>query len=74
MSEDINNKEYRQKVLKELIGELHKGKTVEEVKSRFQEVIKDISPACCLPRLQIHSSATIFRMPATPVFSSKPGG
>jgi DUF438 domain-containing protein len=43
MSEIINNREYRQKVLKELIGELHAGKTVEEVKPRFEELIKGVS-------------------------------
>lgn len=43
MSEMINNREYRQKVLKELIGELHQGKSAEEVKSRFQELIQGIS-------------------------------
>ncbi|NLK85965.1 MAG: DUF438 domain-containing protein [Clostridiaceae bacterium] len=43
MSEFINNREYRQKILKELIMELHNGKTVDEVKPRFQELIKDIS-------------------------------
>ncbi|HKL79588.1 MAG TPA: DUF438 domain-containing protein [Mobilitalea sp.] len=44
MSEYINNREYRQKVLKELIMELHDGKSVEEVKERFSELIKGISP------------------------------
>jgi len=44
MSEVINNREYRQKVLKELIMELHNGKSVEEVKSRFEKLIKGISP------------------------------
>ena len=43
MSEIINNREYRQKVLKELIMELHAGKSVEEVKSRFEELIKGVS-------------------------------
>lgn len=43
MSGEINNREYRQKVLKELIMELHNGKSVEEVRERFQELIKDIS-------------------------------
>jgi DUF438 domain-containing protein len=43
ISEIINNREYRQKVLKELIMELHSGKTVDEIKPRFQELIKDIS-------------------------------
>ncbi|NLK98395.1 DUF438 domain-containing protein [Defluviitalea saccharophila] len=42
MSEVINNREYRQKVLKELIGELHKGKTVDEVKPRFEKLIEGI--------------------------------
>lgn len=40
MSELINNREYRKQVLKELIGELHKGKTIDEVKSRFEELIE----------------------------------
>lgn len=43
MSEMINNREYRQKVLKELIGELHGGKKTEDVKKRFGELIKGIS-------------------------------
>lgn len=44
MSEYINNREYRQKVLKELIKELHNGKSVEEVKPRFEKLIEGISP------------------------------
>lgn len=43
MSEYINNREYRQKVLKELIGELHNGKSVEEVQERFHELVEGIS-------------------------------
>ncbi len=43
MSEMINNREFRQKVLKELITELHNGKTVEEVKPRFEHLIQGIS-------------------------------
>lgn len=43
MSEQINNREYRQKVLKELIMELHSGKSVEEVKERFATLIEGIS-------------------------------
>ncbi|MDQ7092305.1 DUF438 domain-containing protein [Desulfosporosinus sp. PR] len=43
MSDMINNREYRQKVLKELISELHNGKNVEDVKPRFEELIKGIS-------------------------------
>ncbi len=44
MSEMINNREYRQKVLKELILELHAGKSVDEVKPRFEKLIQGISP------------------------------
>jgi DUF438 domain-containing protein len=43
VSEMINNREFRQKVLKEIIRELHDGKTVEEVKPRFEELIKGVS-------------------------------
>jgi DUF438 domain-containing protein len=43
MSEYINNREYRQKVLKELILELHSGKSVEEVKERFGKLIEGVS-------------------------------
>jgi DUF438 domain-containing protein len=45
MSELINNREYRQKVLKELIMELHDGKPVEEVKERFAKLIEGVSVA-----------------------------
>lgn len=44
MSEYINNREYRQKVLKEIITKLHNGKSVEEVKSEFEKLIEGISP------------------------------
>jgi len=43
MSELLNNRAYRQKVLKELITDLHKGKSVEEVKSRFAKLIEGIA-------------------------------
>lgn len=43
MSELINNREHRQKLMKEVIKELHEGKTVEEVKAKFAEAIKGIS-------------------------------
>jgi len=43
MSEIINNREYRQKVLKEILKELHNGKSVEEVKPRFEETFKGVS-------------------------------
>lgn len=45
MSELIKNREYRHKVLKEIILELHQGKSVQEVKNRFNEVAKDLDPA-----------------------------
>lgn len=45
MSELLNNRAYRQKVLKELITDLHKGKSVEEVKSRFAKLIEGIAPS-----------------------------
>ncbi len=44
MSEVINNREYRQKILKELISELHSGKSVDEVKERFAKLIEGVSP------------------------------
>lgn len=43
MSEMINNREYRQQVLKEIIKDLHNGKSVEEVKPRFEKLIQGIS-------------------------------
>lgn len=45
MSEVINNREYRQELLKEVIKELHEGKTVQEVKDKFAEVIEGVSPS-----------------------------
>lgn len=45
MSELIKNREYRHKALKEIILELHQGKTVQEVKSKFNEVAKGLDPA-----------------------------
>lgn len=43
MSEYINNREHRQEILKELILELHDGKTVDEVKERFGKLIEGVS-------------------------------
>lgn len=43
MSELINNREYRQEKLKEVIKELHAGKSVEEVKAKFAEVIDGVT-------------------------------
>ncbi len=43
MSAEINNREYRQEVLKELISQLHDGKSVEQVQERFAEVFGNVS-------------------------------
>ncbi|HYE11648.1 MAG TPA: DUF438 domain-containing protein, partial [Patescibacteria group bacterium] len=43
MSEIINNREYRQKVLKDLIKQLHEGKDPDEVKRKFQEVFEGVA-------------------------------
>lgn len=43
MSAEINNREYRQQVLKELISQLHDGKSVDEVKEKFAEVFGNVS-------------------------------
>lgn len=45
MSELINNREYRQEILKEVIRELHTGKTVDEVKAKFGKAIEGVSPS-----------------------------
>lgn len=52
MSELINNREHhipeqnrRQELLKEIIKELHQGKSVEEVKARFEEAVGDVTVA-----------------------------
>lgn len=43
MSELINNREYRQKKLKDIIGKLHQGKSVDEVKEEFEMLTEGIS-------------------------------
>lgn len=43
MSENINNREYRKNVIKEVIKELHEGKSVDEVKQKFQEAFDGVS-------------------------------
>ncbi|MBZ2175979.1 DUF438 domain-containing protein [Schnuerera sp. xch1] len=45
MSELINNREHRKKMVKEVIKELHKGATVDDVKGKFAEAIKGVSPS-----------------------------
>ncbi|WP_378956979.1 hypothetical protein [Pelosinus sp. sgz500959] len=39
MSELVNNREYRQKVLKELVLELHEGKSVQEAKPKLIKLL-----------------------------------
>lgn len=43
MSESINNREYRQNVIKQIITRLHEGSTVEEVKQEFEEAFNGVS-------------------------------
>jgi DUF438 domain-containing protein len=43
MTQEINNREYRQNVIRELLADLHAGKPFEEVKARFGEVFKGVA-------------------------------
>ena len=43
MSEFINNSEMRKQTIKNIIKQLHEGKTVEEVKQKFEEEFEDVS-------------------------------
>ncbi len=43
MSEQINNREYRKQVLKQIIKQLHEGKSVEEVKGEFEKTFGGVS-------------------------------
>ncbi len=43
MSEHINNREYRKQVLKEIIRQLHEGKSVDEVKDQFEKTFGGVS-------------------------------
>lgn len=43
MSEEIANREYRQKVIRDLIAQLHEGKSVEEVKGFFEAAFQGVS-------------------------------
>ena len=43
MSENINNREYRKKILKNIISQLHEGKSVDDVKKQFEENFKNVS-------------------------------
>lgn len=43
MSEFINNREMRQQVIKDIIGQLHAGKSVDEVKQQFEDAFEGVS-------------------------------
>lgn len=43
MSEYINNREIRQSAIKEILKQLHEGKSVEEVKSQFEDAFQGVS-------------------------------
>lgn len=43
MSKEINNREYRKGVIKEMIAQLHAGKSVDEVKQKFEETFDGVS-------------------------------
>jgi len=43
MSREINNSEYRQRVIRDLLAQLHDGKPVEEVKAQFKEAFDGVS-------------------------------
>ena len=43
MSEFINNREYRQNMIKQIITQLHEGKTVDEVKQQFADTFEGVS-------------------------------
>ena len=45
MSENINNREYRKNVIKQVIRELHDGKTVDEVKQKFEDAFAGVTAA-----------------------------
>lgn len=45
MSKEINNREYRQQVIREMLTQLHEGKTVDEVKAQFEAVFSGVSVA-----------------------------
>lgn len=43
MSQEINNREYRKNVIKDLLRKLHAGQTVDDVKQQFDEVFAGVS-------------------------------
>ncbi|NLY76903.1 MAG: DUF438 domain-containing protein [Tissierellia bacterium] len=44
MSELINNREHRKKIVKDVIRQLHEGASVDDVKDKFAKVLKGVSP------------------------------
>lgn len=45
MSELINNREYRKEIIREILLDLHRGKSVSEVKPRFDKIAKEMDAA-----------------------------
>lgn len=43
MSQEINNREYRKQVIKDLIKQLHAGKSVDEVKAQFEAAFEGVN-------------------------------
>lgn len=43
MSKEINNREYRQQVIRNLLKQLHEGKTADEVKEQFEQAFSGVS-------------------------------
>lgn len=43
MSQEINNREYRKNVIKELLKQLHAGRSVDEVKAQFEDAFDGVS-------------------------------
>jgi len=44
MSELLKNRETKKEILKELLKQLHAGKSVKELKEQFKEVLTSLSP------------------------------
>lgn len=56
MSEFINNSEMRKQTIKNIIKQLHEGKTVEEVKQQFEEAFEDVSASEIQRLCDVHAS------------------
>lgn len=44
MSEMIRNNDEKQKILKEIVMNLHEGSNVKDVQKQFKDIIKNVSP------------------------------